>query len=77
LSLLRSFGAGETWYQVEYDKDWNMKIKGNIETLSPCLIKSVAAMDELIKHVEDNGPITLAGGIYGTEQPYLKKLALE
>lgn len=69
---LRSFDAGETWYQVEYDKDWRMRIVGNAETLYPGLIKSVVAMDELTKHVDVNGPITLAGGIDGADASLLK-----
>jgi len=59
---LRSWDGGKVWYAVEFDKDcvdglWGLTILGRADELYPGLLEHIEGWDNLLKYVEDNGPI--------------------
>ena len=59
---LRSWDGGKVWYAGEYDKDcgdgqWGLKIIGLANELYPGLLEHIVAWDNIVKYVENNGPI--------------------
>jgi hypothetical protein len=74
---LKSFDSGNTWYAVEYDDNWGMKIAGEAEVIYPGLIKSLEGRDQLFAYVENNGPVTLKDGLNGKEAELLRSAGFE
>lgn len=57
---LRSWDAGKNWYVVDYNFDTKeLKILGEVEKVYPGLMKHLKTMDDLTKHVKENGPIDI------------------
>jgi len=74
---LRTFDGGRTWYQVEFDDEWRMKILGNVADLFPGLIETLDGIDALTDHVRENGAITLKDGLHGQEAQLLRSAGFD
>ena len=59
---IRSWDGGMNWYAIDHDFDSKeFKILGDAEELYPGLLEHIIGMDQLTKHVQDNGSIKLDG----------------
>lgn len=74
---LKTFDSGKHWYVIEYDQDWGMKIIGDAEEVYPGLLDQIERMEQLTRHVEEVGPLTLAGGINGDEAQLLRNAGFQ
>ena len=59
---IRSWDGGMNWYVIDHNfKTTEFKVLGDAEELYPGLLEHVIGMDQLTKHVQDNGSIKLDG----------------
>jgi hypothetical protein len=64
---LKTFDSGKNWYAVVFDKEWGMKILGEVEDVYPNLLKHLDAMEIITKRIDNGEKFTLTDGLNGKD----------